>query len=276
MANGAFNQQTRQAAVAGMFYPSDSGVLSAEISRCISAVNLRLPYEEVDSGLVGVIAPHAGYIYSGEVAACLYRLLPTSQKKVAVIGPSHRVSFSGVSAPSCALYSTPLGDVPVDQEGIASLVEAGAVDVSDAPHALEHSVEVQVPFLQYLLPEFTLIPLVVGDATVDEVAAILSRLRTMGYFLVISSDLSHFLSYDEACVVDARTSQKICQNNWRLHGEEACGCRAINGLLKLAAEKAWSVRDVVYLNSGDTAGDRSRVVGYGAFSVHDHVPNQGV
>lgn len=255
----------RKPAVAGMFYQSDPAELARSIDAMLAKANADGPAPKA------LIAPHAGHIYSGPIAASVYaRLKPVRDKikRVVLLGPSHRVGFRGIAASSAETYRTPLGDIPVDQETVRRVTSLPATGYLDQAHAQEHSLEVHLPFLQRVLDDFVLVPLVVGDASKEDVAKVLDALwggeETL---IVISSDLSHYHPYDEARHLDAETSSKIVSLKADLHGEEACGCRPINGLLHLAAKRGMTVRQVDLRNSGDTAGDRSRVVGYGAYVV---------
>jgi MEMO1 family protein len=262
----------RPAAVAGAFYPDQPEVLRKLLAECfIRAKTATLRPK-------ALIVPHAGYIYSGPIAASAYALLqPLSEliRRVVLLGPVHRVWVSGLALPGVNAFQTPLGLVPVDQTGIEAIADLPQVTISVAAHAQEHSLEVHLPFLQSLLSDFSLIPLAVGGASPEEVAQVLDRLwggdETL---IVISSDLSHFLPYAEAKQVDNTTAEAILELNTHLVGEQACGAYPINGMM-LAAKRHGLVPHLLDLrNSGDTAGDRNRVVGYGAFAFvepdHEH------
>lgn len=217
-----------------------------------------------------IIAPHAGYIYSGPVAASAYRRVEAGRgrfQRVVLIGPSHRVGFRGLGLSSNVGFATPLGVVPVDQEAWDVASRLPAVDICDAAHRQEHSLEVHLPFLEEVLGEFKLMPIVVGDATPDEVAAVIDALwggpETL---VVISSDLSHYLGYDEAVAIDKVTAAAIeAMRPDRIAYEQACGRLPVNGLLVAAKRRGMTVSTVDLRNSGDTAGSRDRVVGYGSF-----------
>ncbi|MEE4190725.1 MAG: AmmeMemoRadiSam system protein B [Halieaceae bacterium] len=257
----------RQAAVAGRFYPADPSILQREVDALLAAAQ---PSDH--SGQTkALVVPHAGHIYSGPVAADAYRLLQESQQpptRVILLGPAHRVAFKGIASSSAAAFRTPLGDIPVDRDALARIADLPGVHCRDAAHAPEHSLEVHLPFLQRSLGQFQLLPLVVGDAPTEQVAAVIEALwggpETL---LVISSDLSHFLDYDRARARDANTARRIEALATDLHGEEACGCRPLNGLLSVLKARGLSIRRLAMNNSGDTAGDRDRVVGYGAWCV---------
>ena len=217
-----------------------------------------------------IIAPHAGYVYSGAVAATAYaRLAPARDRitRVVLLGPCHRVPVKGLALSGARAFATPLGDVPIDREACDRLAQLPQVQVFDASHAQEHSLEVHLPFLQIALGNFALVPLAVGDASETEVAEVLERAwggpETL---IVVSSDLSHYLSYDEARALDATTAQAIERLDGAAIGrDQACGRAPVRGLLALARKKKLSVATVDLRNSGDTAGPRDQVVGYGSW-----------
>jgi hypothetical protein len=255
----------RPAAVAGAFYPAQAQALRKMIAECFDAA------KHVPLRPKALIVPHAGYIYSGQIAASAYALLEPLRamiRRVVLLGPVHRVWVSGLALPGVAAFETPLGWVPLDQAGIAAIADLPQVSVSAAAHAEEHSLEVHLPFLQTVLDDFTLIPLAVGGATPEQVAEVLDRLwggdETL---IVISSDLSHFLPYAEAKQVDAATANAILTLNSNLVGEQACGAYPVNGLLLAARRRRLTPHLLDLRKSGDTAGDRGRVVGYGAFAL---------
>ena len=259
------NQQVRPAAVAGMFYPESSVVLAQELAQMLHLVPRRL-----DARPKAIIAPHAGYIYSGQIAASVYAPLAAwheSIRRVVLLGPTHRVAVSGLALPASTAFATPLGVVPLDLQAMATLADMPQVSVFDPTHAKEHSLEVQLPFLQTLLDEFSLVPLAVGDASAEQVAEVLERLwgddETL---IVVSSDLSHYQPYETARRVDTETAQRILALEPSIGHQQACGATPINGLLLAARKHGLSAQLVDLRNSGDTAGDKSRVVGYGAFA----------
>ena len=218
-----------------------------------------------------LIAPHAGYIYSGAVAAHAYHLLQHRAdviERVVMAGPAHRAYVDGMAFPSVDAFATPLGEVPLDQQSIAAALQLPETQVDDGAHTLEHCLEVQLPFLQMTLQQFTLVPFLVGQCSAAAVARVLEALwggeETL---VVVSSDLSHFLPYPEANVRDQSTTRKIENHDTHLVGEEACGAYAINGLMQCRPAQALPVHTLRLGNSGDTAGDRSRVVGYGAYAL---------
>lgn len=257
----------RAPAVAGSFYSSDAAQLRHEVERLLSEAD---PGSSVIPKVM--IVPHAGYVYSGPVAASAYRLLAPMRetiRRVALFGPAHRVYLDGLAVPASQQFDTPLGPIPVDQPGISQIADLPGVCVSDLAHAQEHSLEVQLPFLQVVLDTFELVPIVVGRCDGDRVARVIDALwggpETL---LVISSDLSHFLPYEDARRVDRSTDKRIREKDASLTGDEACGAYAVNGLMRARHCQALSVESVDLRNSGDTAGDKSRVVGYGAYILH--------
>jgi len=218
-----------------------------------------------------LIAPHAGYIYSGPVAATAYRQLrgrSQAWRRVLLLGPSHRVAFTGLALSSAESYGTPVGDIAIDGGACRELLRLPQVTVLDQAHAQEHSLEVHLPFLRAVLDDFLLIPVVVGDATPEQVAEVIESFWDQpDVLVVVSSDLSHFLDYETANRVDRETSRAIEGLARDIGPQQACGCRAINGLMKLAHDHGLDVTTLDLRNSGDTAGDRSRVVGYGAYAL---------
>jgi len=265
----------RPPAVAGTFYPGNANELRHSLLDCFEHARIgKTPLRPK-----ALVVPHAGYIYSGPVAASAYRLLEPFHaeiRRVVLLGPVHRVWVPGLALPGVAAFDTPLGRIPLDEEAIASIADLPQVEVSASAHAQEHSLEVHLPFLQTVLADFALIPLVVGEATPEEVAQVLERLwggeETL---IVVSSDLSHFLHYVEAEKADLATAHAILKLDGHLDGNQACGAYPINGLLLSAKRHGLAVHVVDLRNSGDTAGDHSRVVGYGAFVLTEpeHEPS---
>jgi AmmeMemoRadiSam system protein B/AmmeMemoRadiSam system protein A len=262
----------RPAAVAGSFYPADSAQLAQVVRELLSAVHPAVTAAPPKA----LIVPHAGYIYSGAVAAQAYaRLRPAAEriKRVVLLGPVHRVPVRGLALPGVLGFATPLGQVALDIAGMAAIADLPQVCVSDAAHALEHSLEVQLPFLQAVLGEFQLVPLAVGDASTAEVAQVLARLwggeETL---IVISSDLSHFLPYGQAQQIDGETVRQILARRPQLNHQQACGATPVNGLLAFAAEHGLQAELVDQCNSGDSAGDKSRVVGYASIAFYPAQP----
>lgn len=255
---------TRPPAVAGLFYPAEPQALRTNLARLLAENPATGP-----AAAKALIAPHAGYIYSGPVAARAYNLLPPGMRRVVLLGPAHRVPLRGLALPTVSAFRTPLGDVPLDLDTLRSLDALPQVLRSDEAHRQEHSLEVQLPFLQARLGEFTLVPLLVGWAEPAAVAEVLERLWGGPETLVIiSSDLSHYHSYADAQHLDEATARRIESLQAPLHGEQACGAYPLNGLLTLAKPKHLKVTRLDLRNSGDTAGSRDRVVGYGAWALH--------
>lgn len=253
----------RPAAVAGLFYPGDAPTLAHDVHRMLATAGT--------AGAVpkAIIAPHAGYIYSGEIAASAYALLiPLAERirRVILLGPTHRVAVRGLALPGYVAFETPLGRVDVDTEAAGLIARLPQITTSMEAHRQEHALEVQLPFLQSVLQDFRVLPLAVGMASADEVADVLEILwggpETV---IVISSDLSHYHAYRDAKLIDQNTVQDILQGKAVTH-EQACGGTPVNGL-SLAARRHGLTPNLLDLrNSGDTAGDRSRVVGYAAIA----------
>lgn len=264
------NTSVRDPAVAGLFYPAEPSALQDDVLELLSAAPA--PIALRPESVKAFIAPHAGYVYSGGVAAAAYKFLEPRReaiRRVILVGPSHRVYFQGVAVPTVEVFATPLGEVQLDTHLIRELVASGEVLASDAPHASEHSLEVHLPFLQVALQDFTLVPLVTGATTPTHVAQVLASVwgdeRTL---IVASSDLSHYLTYSQAQQIDAQTNAKIVARKPSLQPEEACGALPINAVLTAALTRDLQVHEIARLNSGDTAGDKARVVGYGAYAIH--------
>lgn len=261
---------SRQPAVAGLFYPAKASELRRMTGDMLASA--------AAAGIVpkALIAPHAGYIYSGPIAASGYaRLLPARARirRVVLLGPSHRVPLYGLAASSASDFATPLGTVPIDQAALAMLSDLPQVSVLDAAHAMEHSLEVQLPFLQTVLDRFRLVPLVLGEASAGEVAEVLERLwggpETL---IVISSDLSHYYDYATAQRMDRATCQAIeALHEQDIGFEQACGRVPLGGLLATARAHRLEVETLDLRNSGDTAGPRDQVVGYGSWAFSEAV-----
>ncbi len=255
----------RPPAVAGMFYPADPDELRQTVRHYLREVTAEGPPPKA------IVVPHAGYVYSGPVAASAYARVASGRnrfRRVVLLGPAHRVPLRGLAAPQSDAFATPLGLVPVERATLAHLVERfPQVRYLDEAHALEHSLEVQLPFLQEVLDEFTLVPLVVGEASAEEVDEVLEALwdgpETL---IVISTDLSHYYDYETARRLDAATTRAIESLAPQDIGEEdACGRYPLRGLLLAARHHHLRVQTVDLRNSGDTAGPRDQVVGYGAY-----------
>jgi AmmeMemoRadiSam system protein B len=259
--------KTRPAAVAGMFYPADRVQLAHEVRAMLTAANPGTLRPKA------LIAPHAGYIYSGPVAASAYALLaPVARQicRVVLLGPAHRVAFHGLALPDAEAFDTPLGQVAIDLAAVRRIVHLPQVVVSAPAHAQEHSLEVQLPFLQILLPDFKLLPLAVGQATAEQVGEVLDRLWGGAETLIlISSDLSHYLPYPAAKRADRLTADAILHLQTPVSHEQACGGTAVNGLMLAALRHGLCAHLLDLRNSGDTAGPRDQVVGYGAFAFTD-------
>ncbi len=255
----------RTPAVAGLFYPEHPDELQTMMRKFLNET--KVSREPVPKA---IIAPHAGYIYSGPIAASVYaRLAPAHLMitKVVLLGPSHRIPLKGVAVTQMTNFATPLGLIPIDTQAINEITSLPQVSVREEAHVSEHSLEVQLPFLQEVLDDFTLIPLVVGEATPEEIDEVLDKLwggeETV---IVISSDLSHYHDYKTAQKMDDSISQAI--ENLRLdeiHHEQACGRIPISGLLHIARRKKMHAKTIDLRNSGDTAGPKDQVVGYGAY-----------
>ena len=266
---GATPASVRPPAVAGSFYPSDAGVLRETVDRLLADAEARA----VGGSLHALIAPHAGYIYSGPIAASAYAVLrqeSPAPRCIALLGPSHFVPFSGLALPESDALATPLGRVSVDP--FASLLPQrfGQVLRSERVHRREHSLEVQLPFLQRVLPaDFTVVPLVVGDARPAEVSEVIELLSDRpGTLVLISTDLSHYLPDPEARELDARTCGIVVGGAVEeLEPEMACGHHPLAGLMLAARRRSWATRLLDARNSSDTAGDPDRVVGYASFAV---------
>jgi MEMO1 family protein len=258
---------SRPAAVAGQFYPAAPDALARTVRQLLQSAGAA-PAGAVPPKVV--IAPHAGYVYSGSTAARAYATLaPHAERirKVVLIGPAHRVAVRGVAIPSAAAFVTPLGAVPVDRAALAALVDSPHIVTSDRAHGPEHALEVQLPFLQCVLQEFEIVPLLVGDAEPGDVAEVLESLwgddETV---IVVSSDLSHYLSYDVARRSDAASLAQVLALEPDLDHHQACGATPINALLRVAARRGLTPQLLGACNSGDTAGGRDQVVGYAALA----------
>ena len=264
----------RPAAVAGYFYPAEPLLLQQQV-----AGYLRAAHADADAAVAApklLCVPHAGYAYSGPVAAHAYAPLHRWRRRysrVVLLGPAHRVALRGLAAPQVQAFDTPLGRVPIDQDAIAGLDGMPQVKRDDEPHAAEHALEVQLPFLQAVLGDFSLVPLVVGDATPAEVAQAVEHLwggdETL---IVVSSDLSHYQPYAVARTRDHATLDRIAAFDATLDPHDACGALVLNGVLPVARAHGLTAHLLDWCNSGDTAGDRQRVVGYGAIAFTPRSP----
>ena len=269
-------EQIRRAAVAGLFYASDVHTLAADVQHLLDNVPAT-----ADRGVPkALIVPHAGYLYSGPVAAHAYARLRGARssaiRRVVLIGPAHRAYVRGIALPDVDLFETPLGRVALDAEAIHELAQLPGIMFDDAAHAAEHALEVQLPFLQTVLEDFTLVPMAVGEASGDDVAAALECVWGDDETLVVvSSDLSHYHPYRDARAIDARTVAHIVAGTRDLEDPEACGATSINGLIRCARSQRLAAKLLDCRNSGDTAGERSRVVGYAAFAFEPRGETEG-
>jgi MEMO1 family protein len=264
------SSSSRRPAVAGLFYPGNARVLHQTVDALLAAA-VPAPAAPLPKAIV---APHAGYVYSGPVAASIYaRLWPLRGRvtRVVLLGPTHRVAIRGLAHPGCHWFETPLGKVEIDQDALDVLRMLPQVTCSPAAHAHEHSLEVHVPFLQAVLGTFKLVPLAVGHASPAEVAAVLDALwggpETL---IVVSSDLSHYLPYRDAQQMDRGTADAIVHLRTDIDHEGACGATPVSGLTYTARRRGLAAELVDLRNSGDTAGDKNRVVGYGAFAFYEN------
>lgn len=260
---------TRRPAVAGSFYPADEPQIHAMLDEQLSSAK--------EAGLPALhpkalIVPHAGWIYSGPIAASAYALVESRRDeidRVVLLGPSHFVPFRGAALPGSTAFATPLGTIPIDGTARSTLASLPYLTTSDDPHVREHSLEVQLPFLQKVLGEFELVPIAVGETSAPQVAEMLDLLwGEENTLIVISSDLSHYQSYERAREIDEETAAAIDSlSRTDIGPYEACGCRPINGMVHAARARNLVCTRLDLRNSGDTAGPRDRVVGYGAWAI---------
>ena len=268
LAPGKESGGVRPSSAAGLYYPKE-----AEGLRC--ALRTLLGSGGTTAGRLpkALVVPHAGYAYSGAVAASAYRTLEGDAaagiRHVVLLGPSHRVKMHGLAMPSCDYFATPFGQVRINDEGRRHLRELGLAGIADAPHALEHSLEVQLPFLQSVLRDFDLLPIAVGLAPPEQVGRALDAVwggpETL---VVVSSDLSHHHTHVEAQSLDQQTAMRIVERRSDLTEAQACGADSINGLLEVARRRGLEVQLLDRRTSADTAGDSQRVVGYGSFALY--------
>lgn len=259
-------EKVRAAAVAGLFYPNDPLALINNVTELLNQVNV----DEALQPPKVIIAPHAGYIYSGITAAKVYKQLAPLHdiiKRVVIIGPAHRMAFTGLALSEADFFDTPLGQVKIDKSNNDKLLTLKNVHLLEQAHINEHSLEVQLPFLQALLNHFSIIPIVAGHDSTELVAKTIELLwGDEETLIVISSDLSHYHDYTTAQRIDAATSQAILSADFNsINPDKACGCFAINGLLKFTQHHPLDISLIDLRNSGDTAGDHNKVVGYGAY-----------
>jgi AmmeMemoRadiSam system protein B len=255
----------RPSAVAGQFYSADADDLRKQVLDLLA--NVATPIKNIPKAL---IAPHAGYVYSGVTAAAAFATLRNGAQtitRVVLIGPAHYVHVRGIAAPTVDAFETPLGRVAVDASALDAIAGLPSVIQDDTAHAPEHALEVELPFLQTVLASFRVVPLLVGDATPKITAEVLRQLWDWpGTLIVVSSDLSHYHDYETARRLDATTASAIERGDWaNLRPHQACGSRAIAGLLLETERRGLKIRRLSLCNSGDTAGSRDQVVGYGAW-----------
>lgn len=260
--------ETRAPAVAGVFYPSDAVELRDAVRGYVAAAGPRASTVAPKA----VIAPHAGYVYSGPIAGAAFAALAPLRgrvRRVVLVGPAHRVAFAGMAVPEADAFETPLGPVRVDVEARSALLALPSVRASDRPHEGEHCLEVELPFLQEVLGDVAVLPVVVGDASDLEVAEALGRVwGGPETCVVVSSDLSHYLPRAEAGRRDRATARAIERlSPGDVDDDDACGCVAVRGLLLAARERGLRATTLDLRSSGDTAGSSDRVVGYGAFAL---------
>lgn len=258
----------RPAAVAGMFYPSDPEELTRMVANYLASNHPDIDVSARD--IKAIIAPHAGYVYSGPIAASVYQYLTALKSKIAnviLIGPSHRVPLLGLATSSADFFSTPLGNIPINRSITDTFNQLPFVSELDQAHSMEHSLEVHLPFLQLTLEDFQLVPIVAGDASASQVSELVGlALQQQDSLLVISSDLSHYHDYRTAQQLDGETCDAIeSLSVEQLDSQHACGYIPVRGLLKYAREHGLTATTVDCRNSGDTAGPRNEVVGYGAY-----------
>jgi MEMO1 family protein len=261
----------RPPAVAGTFYPASRDTLKRQLTQFMSDAGNVAPQASVPKAIIG---PHAGYLYSGPVAARAYSRLTTARgqvSRVVLIGPSHYVAFRGFAVDTSEAWELPAGAVPLDQEAIARLLEVPMVGRLDHAHQREHALEVHVPFLQHVLGDFHLVPIVAGDAPPDAVVSLFDALwGGRETLIVVSTDLSHYLDYATCQRVDARTAAAIERfDDSAIGSNEACGQVPTRGLLRIARQRGMAIERLDLRNSGDTAGSRERVVGYGAWALYE-------
>jgi AmmeMemoRadiSam system protein B len=253
-----------------LFYPLSATELRHDVEAFLGRAQ---PVAAAEPTPKILIVPHAGYVYSGQIAAYAYARIAAAAgliERVVLLGPAHRVHVHGMALPAATRFQTPLGTVAIDQDAVATVRELPQVIISDEAHAQEHSLEVQLPFLQLVLGSFKLVPFAVGSATPQQVAQVLDLLwGGAETLIVISSDLSHYLPYPRACAKDEFTAETILRLQPQLDHQQACGATPINGLLIAAQARGLEPRLLDLRNSGDTAGDKSRVVGYASFAFHE-------
>ena len=260
----------RPAAVAGQFYPSRRADLDAAVRRLLDAA------EGVCDGAAAYVVPHAGYVYSGHVAAHVFRRVGQAPPaRVLLLGPTHRVGCRGLALPGADAFATPLGEVEIDPDLAGVVAALPAVATRPDVHADEHALEVQLPFLQVVAPGVRVLPVCAGDATPDDVAGVIDAVLRFdpATLVLVSSDLSHYHPDAEARALDAETLAQVLRLDGPVHHRRACGASPLNGLLVTAARRGWRPRVLASATSADTVGDRDRVVGYAAIEFRQDGPD---
>lgn len=257
-------QASRVAVAAGSFYPGSVANLSRTVSGLLASAR-----SGERPGLSAIIVPHAGYVYSGSVAARAFARVPNAKNRFhrcVIVGPSHFVAFNGIAAPSHISFATPLGELPVDVDAVQALVSEARVVINDAAHEQDHAIEVELPFLQAIFGTVPIVPLLFGLTSARAVAAAIAEVWNDKTLLVVSSDLSHYEDYEAARHRDRRTAEAIEDFDERAIGPaDACGHLGIRGALIEAGRRGLAIQRIALCNSGDTAGDKRSVVGYGAW-----------
>jgi AmmeMemoRadiSam system protein B len=259
-------RRVRAPAAAGVLYPADA----SELRLVVGDLLAKVPVPRADAPHPkALIVPHGGLRHSGGLAARAFANVAANTTRVVIAGPAHRLSFEGIALPEAATFVTPLGPVPVDEAATAALLAIPGVHRAELPHRREHAVEMQLPFLQVLLERFAVVPLLVGGAAPDLVAA---ALRTVWggpeTLIVVTTDLSQHRAYVDAQRIDRTTADRITRCEPGLGGDCACGATIVDGLLAVASERGLEARTLGLANSGDTGADTARVVGYGAFGFY--------
>ncbi|MCW8995989.1 MAG: AmmeMemoRadiSam system protein B [Psychromonas sp.] len=258
----------REAVVAGQFYPQSAATLRADIDSFLT------PPEKPEIHAHALIVPHAGYCYSGAIAGGAYAYLKAFAddiKRVIILGPSHRVALRGCALCDYDAFTSPLGEIEVADQGYEQLLQLDAVQITDPAHQLEHSLEVQLPFLQSCLNDFKIVPIVVGYCPPHIITRILTLLdvNNASTLVVVSSDLSHYHPYLQAQKLDNKSINKILNYDSTLTGEDACGCFSVNGLLDYAKREKWKIKLIKKANSGDiVSSHKNEVVGYASFVLY--------
>ncbi len=270
-------ESVRPPAVASLFYPGEAAELKQNLREMLDeASEAEDPNEDLPAGqhLRALIVPHAGYVYSGTTAALAYHLLRKNRDdfhRILLLGPAHRVWLEGIAFPGTDAFETPLGRIPLAKQQIRELLRFPEVQLRDDAHQDEHCLEVQLPFLQEILNEFELLPAVVGEISPDSLSGLLENLlEDPQNLLLLSTDLSHFHSYTEAQAIDQKTAEAIESfEDEKILPEQACGAHPLRGLLRHARIQGWKIQRLGLCNSGDTAGSKDRVVGYGAWALSE-------